>query len=73
MIMSAKLYISRPKGRSPYVKLTPKQKALVGKRAAEHGVTSALRYFARSQPDVDLKESTVRRLKGAYLTALHVQ
>ena len=50
----------KPQGsRNPYLKLTPAQKAIVGKRAAEHGVTAAIRYFSPRFPDLELKETTV--------------
>ena len=56
--------------RGPYVKLTASQKALVRRRAAEHGVTSALHHFKTRNSEFDLKETTVRRLKKEYLTEL---
>ena len=33
--------------REPYVKLTPEQTAVIGRRAAEHDVTAAIRYFSK--------------------------
>ena len=58
------------KGRSDSVKkyliLTPAQRFEVGKRAAEHGVTASLRYFAKKYPNLPLKETSVRRLKNLY-------
>ena len=36
--------------RGPYVKLTASQKALIGKRAAEHSVTSSLPHFQDTEP-----------------------
>ena len=56
--------------RGPYVKLTPAQKATIGKRAAENGVTATLRHFSKSYEDLDLKETTVRRFKNEYLLEL---
>ena len=50
------------KTRGPYMKVTDAQKAVIGKRAAEHGVTS-IRYFSKMYPDIELKETTVRRFK----------
>ena len=61
----------KPRGsRNPYLKLTPAQKATVGKRATEHGVTAAIRYFSPRFPDLELKETTVRRLKNNYTSEL---
>ena len=42
----------------------------MGKRAAEHGVTATIRYYARTFPDLALKETTVRRLKNKYQASL---
>ena len=50
----------------PYLILTPAQRYEVGKRAAEHGVTAALRYFAKKYPEMPLKETSVRRYKNLY-------
>ena len=50
----------------PLLILTPAQKFQIGKRASEHGVTSALRYFSKKFPDILLKETYVRRLKNLY-------
>ena len=41
------------------------QKAVVGKYAADHGTTKAMRHFAKDMPN--LKETTVRGWKAAYL------
>ena len=46
--------------RAPYLILIPAQRYELGKRAAEHGVTSTIHYFARKFPDLDLKETSVR-------------
>ena len=54
---------SRP---NDYLILTPAQRFEVGKRAAEHGVTASLRYFARKYPHLPLKEASVRRFKNLY-------
>ena len=51
---------------APYLILTPAQRYEVGKRAAEHGVTAALRYFAKKYPELPLKETSVRRFKSLY-------
>jgi len=50
--------------------LTPAQKFQIGKRASEHGVTSALHYYKKNFPDLPLKETSVRRFKGSYRDAL---
>ena len=54
------------KERGPYLMLTPAQKFEIGRRASEHGVTSALHYFSKKFPDLPLKETSVRRLKNLY-------
>ena len=59
-----------PRGRGPYSFLTPSQRFEVGKRAAEHGVTALIRYFAKKYPKLSLKETTVRRLKNLYQSSL---
>ena len=56
--------------RSPYLNLTPAQRYQVGRRAAEHGVTSTIRYYAQKFPDLALKEASVRRLKNIYQASL---
>ena len=56
--------------RGPYAKFTDSQKALIGKRATEHGVTSSIRYFNKKYPEFDLRETTVRRFKNEYLTEM---
>ena len=55
--------------RKRYIKLTPAQRFTVGKRAAEHGTTAAMRYFSYKYSGnfTSLKETTVRRLKTQYL------
>ena len=54
----------------PYISLTPAQKYSIGKRAAENGTTAALRYYAKTFPDLPLKETTVRRFKNNYQSSL---
>ena len=51
----------------PYLMLTPAQRYEVGKRAAEHGVTAFIRYFAKKYPKLPLKETSVRRFKNLYI------
>ena len=52
------------KKRGHYEKYTPEQKAMIGKRAAEHGVVAAIRYYIKDFPN--LKENTVRDWRNAY-------
>ena len=56
--------------RGPYTILTPSQKFEIGKRAAEVGSTAAMRYYAKSYPALELKETSVRRFKNNYQTQL---
>ena len=46
-----------------YEHFTPKEKARIGKRAAEHGVTATVRLFSKAFPVRPLKESSVRTWK----------
>ena len=43
--------------RGSYDNFTPEEKARIAKRASEHGVTAAIRYFSKVHPS--LKESSV--------------
>jgi len=52
------------KKRGRYEKYTPEQKAMIGKRAAEHGVVSSDRHYIKDFPN--LKENTVREWRNAY-------
>ena len=52
------------KKRGHYEKYTPEQKAMIGKRAAEHGVVAAIWYYIKDFPN--LKENTVRDWRNAY-------
>ena len=49
--------------RGEYLKLTPKEKATIGKYASEHGVASAVKKFKKK----NLKECSVRDWRDAYL------
>ena len=51
-----------------YSFLTAAQKYEVGKREAEHGVTTTIRYYGKVaiSPDLVRKESGMRRFKNAY-------
>ena len=51
--------------RGSYDSFTPEEKARIAKRASEHGVTAAIRYFSKVHPS--LKESSVRTWKKKYL------
>ena len=57
-------------GRSSYLYLTPGQQHEFGKRAAEHGVTASLRYYAGKYMDLPLTEATVGHQKGLYKDTL---
>ena len=53
--------------KGPYVKLTdPSQRCEIGRRAAQYGTTNAIRYYKKKYPDLNLSESTIRRLKNSY-------
>ena len=52
--------------RSPYIKVTQDQKAVVGKYAADHGVINAIRRYQPDFPADVLKESTIRGWRDAY-------
>ncbi len=52
------------KKRGSYAKYTPEQKALIAKRAAEHGVVATIRHYAKEFPK--LKDTTVRDWRDAY-------
>ena len=52
--------------RGTYEKFSSDEKARVAKRAAEHGVLSTVRHFAKIWPDRPLKEGTVRGWKNRY-------
>ena len=56
--------------RGAYLHFTGAQKYQVGKRAAEFGSTSTLRYYARHYPDLPLKETSMRHFKNQYLEDL---
>jgi len=62
--------LTAPATRGSYFKLTPAQKFDVGKRAVEHGIAASIRYFEKKYPDLQLKETTVRRLKNLYQSEL---
>ena len=53
-----------PASRGAYSKFTSEQKAVIGKRAAEHGVAATIHFYANKFPN--LKESSVHTWKSAY-------
>ena len=56
--------------RKPYWKLTPEQKAMIGRYATENGIVNAIRHFKGDFPEDSLKESMIRGWKKAYLLEL---
>ena len=60
------------KQREPYLKLTPEQKSIVAKYAAENDVVAAIRRFSKEFGST-LKESTIRGWKKVYLQELHAR
>ena len=63
--------LKKPRGkRGAYLTLMLAQKFSVGKRAAESGVTATICYYAKMFPDIPLKETSVRKMKNAYLSHL---
>ena len=55
------------KKRNNYAKFSPEQKAEVGRRAAEHGVASTIRYY---DGQFSLKESKIRGWRDSYIKEL---
>ena len=53
--------------RGTYERFTAEEKAKIGRRATEHGVTASVRYFSKVFPGRSLKESSVRTWKTKYL------
>ena len=54
----------------PYLKISPEQKGIIGRYAANHGIVNAIRQFSKDFPENSLKESTIRGCKKAYLKEL---
>ena len=50
--------------------LTSTQRCEIGKRAAAHGVSTSLRYYAKKYPRLPLTETSVRRFKNLYKDAV---
>ena len=59
-----------PAKRQPYLKISPEQKAIIARYAANHGIVNAIRQFSKDFPESSLKESTIRGWKKAYLKEL---
>lgn len=53
--------------RELYVKLTPSQRALVGKRAAENGVTATIRHFAGKYKGCDFIGNYCSEAEGVFV------
>ena len=58
--------VAAKKTRSPYSVFTAGEKATIGKRAAEFGVTNTIHHFKKQFTDRELKESTVRLWANHY-------
>jgi len=53
--------------KGPYIDLKqPSQRCEIGRRAAEYGTTTVMRYYKRNYPDLKLTEPSVQRLKNKY-------
>ena len=63
-----------PAKRQPYLKISPEQKAIIARYAANHGIVNAIRQFSKDFPENSLKESTIHGWKKAYgARAAHVK
>ena len=47
-----------PGKRHPYLKISPEQKAIIARYAANHGIIKAIRQFSKDFPENSLKETT---------------
>lgn len=56
MLLKSHQLVPSPEGH--IITLTPVQRLTVGKLAAKHGFTAAIRYFAKKYPMIVLKEAT---------------
>ena len=56
--------------RHPYLKISPEQKAVIARYAANHGIVQAIRQFSKDFPENSLKESTICGWKKIYLKEL---
>ena len=68
----SKLIMSAGRKRSPYLKVTPHQKAIIAKYAAEHGIVNSIWHFKKHFPEEALKKHNLwleknqgRRNRGA--------
>ena len=59
-----------PAKRHPYLKISPEQKAIIARYAANHGIIIAVRQFSKDSPENSLKETTIRGWKKTYLKEL---
>ena len=59
-----------PAKRQPYLKISPEQKAIIARYAANHRIVNAIRQFLKDFPENSLKESTIRGWEKAYLKEL---
>ena len=59
-----------PGKRHSYLKISPEQKAIIARYAANHGIIKAVRQFSKDFPDNSLKETTIRGWKKTYLKEL---
>ena len=62
-----------PAKRQPYLKISPEQKAIIARYAANHGIVNAIRQFSKDFPENSLKESTIRGWKKIYLKELSLR
>ena len=51
-------------------KISPEQKAMIARYAANNGIVKAVRQFSKDFPENSLKESTIRGWKKTYLKEL---
>lgn len=59
-----------PPKHQPYLKISPEQKAIIARYAANNGIVKAIRQFSKDFPEKSLKESTIRGRKKTYLKEL---
>ena len=56
--------------RGPYIKISPKDRAVIGQYAAQNGIAAAIRHFPQNGNFPDLKGTSVRGWKDGYLKEL---
>jgi len=54
------------KAHGPYMQINAEEKARMGKRAAEFGIASTVKYFNKIYSDCEVKESSIRTWKNNY-------